>query len=292
MAMRTAIGPLALGILLTNVSADAQQPAAASPARTPFPSLRDATTEEWKPELLLPNDLTDPPKNYPQSPGGTCVGICAVTYAMWACPKSHGYQSPEGCAVRIIHSLLKSDAGRYPSHPLPSHIRLGTEKVPIEDPRALVRLAEIIQQALQPGGGLPKSRETILEIAGSLARDPLRLRTLSDLERLVDENGGRAVVIAAEFAPDFSRMSGHAIVVASEDGRLGAFDPNARRGANDAGGGKLAPLEIDAPRGLLRSIAYSAILPDGTASTRRFTALLPVSSVATPDRLRALPPLR
>lgn len=263
-----------------------------TPNRGATLSLRDAPQGKWLPTLLPPNDLTDPPKNYPDSPGGTCVGICAVTYALWSSPREKGWQSPEGCAVRIIHSLLPDERGRFPNHPLPTHLKLGEELVALEEERALVRLAEIIQNALQPGGGLPKSRETIGQIAAMMDREPARLGTTAELNRQIDRNGGRLILILVDIAPDHSQMSGHAVIVSAEEGRLTVWDPNSKRGAEIEGSGKTAPLEVEAVDGSLRSVAYRATLPDGSAPMRRFRVLIPVSAVVTPDRLRKLPALQ
>jgi len=272
-------------IALASLPAWAEDPTA--PVERDERSLREAVRGRWQPMVLPPNDLSDPPKNYPRSPGGTCVGMSAVVYALWSSAVVDGHLTARDCAARIIDNMVPGPGGRMFNHPLPSHLLLPDGLVKLDDRRALVALAESIQNTLQPGGGRPKSPEKIPRMYAAVRRYPDRLDRADLLKRRVRQSGGRLVVGMLDFAADRRSMSGHAaIVTLGRDGKLYVWDPNAKMAADARGSGKLAPLKLHVDgAGRLAKVDYEITLPDDRPQRRQFSLVFPITVFITDNRL-------
>src|SRR5687768_11233545 len=94
----------------------------------------------WQPTVLPPNDLTDPPVNYPNSPGGACVGMSVVAHALWCSQVREGTLSLDEAALRMMHCVLPDRQNRLNNYPLLSRVQIDGQTFKLFDRRALTRI--------------------------------------------------------------------------------------------------------------------------------------------------------
>ncbi|MGH7127916.1 MAG: hypothetical protein ACREIV_05070, partial [Planctomycetaceae bacterium] len=241
-------------------------------------SLRDAPLGTWRPTALLPNDLSDPPRNYPHSFGGACIGMTAVTFALWAGPIEAGTLTPDQAAARVLRTLQRHRDGRYYNYPLPSHLRIDGRPVPLLEAPALLALVETVQRNVYPEGIREKSPADVRRAYRNTRTYRPRLDTRPALLREIEENGGRLVAGLIEFNAARTEMQAHAVVFTLDArGEILVWDPNARMEADAPGSGRPVPLRIDQDdAGRIAGVSYAITLPDGSTQQRRFEFVFPL----------------
>lgn len=252
---------------------------------------RPAAGGEWRPTLLLPNDLTDPPQNYPHCPGGACVGMTAMTNALWACPVERGWYPAKEFVRRVIHAMLPDARGNYSNPTLRSQVMLNDRLLTYDDPRVLRFVVESIQRRIQPLSGKPTPVAEIRSQYREVLRVPGRLDTATELRNAVEAAGGRIVVGLLFYNRDLTAKAGHAaILTLDSNGELFVWDPNARMDSDAIGSGRLAKLDIsETSDGRIREVSYQIELPDGTEQQRSFNFVFPVRSLIDPRTIPAPP---
>ncbi len=254
-------------------------------------SQRPPAEGEWRPTALLPNDLTDPPKNYRRCAGGACFGMSSVTYALWLSPLKPGVMTVEDAATRVVYDMIPNQLGRFDNHPLPAQVLIDGRLAPTLSRKALTRLVETVQNLVQPGGASPKTPGQIRRIYQTVQADPRRFLTVEEAKRRLESCGGRDVVGLSAFNPDLTRLEGHAVLMTlGADGNLYVWDPNAKMDRDVDGSGKLALVQTHVGSdGRLRGVSYAITLPNGERQKRFFTHVMPSSMFVSGVRLPAFP---
>jgi hypothetical protein len=281
-------------VLGVNVEA---RDAAKVPEVVPSPSAasrRPPVEGRWQPTLLPPNDLSDPPERYRNAVGGACVGMSAITHGLWASRVENATRTDIDAAAIFIRIMLPDDVlggERRPNLPLPDKVIVDGVAQPLKSRVALVRIAEIIQHHLQPGGGTPKPPELVRKSYAEVLRYSDRIVTVSDLQRRIAAAGGRLVVGAVEFNREVTESHGHAFVLTVDAaGDVWVWDPNARMAADALGSGRLAPLKYDlVENDHFEAVHYEIELPDRTPQARRFQFLFPIETFVPRNKIPSVP---
>ena len=234
----------------------------------------------WQPTVLKPNDLTDPPVNYPNSPGGACVGMSVVAHALWCSQVREGTLSLDEAALRMMHCVLPDRQNRLNNYPLLSHVQIDGQTFKLFDQRALTRVAEVVQRTLQPGGGVTQDAAEVQRIHAALMENPDRLTTEDAFRKHLEAAGGRSVVSLVDFSSDLKTQTGHcAIFRLAADGSIQIWDPNAQMSSTALGSGRTSPVELDVTEaGQIERLRYHITLPSGQTQSREFDFATPLAS--------------